>query len=484
MNRSGNRSSLLDRILRIPRPSPGQLQRGMLVARLIVITSVFNLILTIINLWLWLSLSSPSDRQYFLLGLSGFILLVGVWWINRKGFVNFAAFSLILLYLVRISLVSEPSRFLNSFWAFMIPIMLGSFIFKPFSSLLLAGGSTILYLILSLRIGVEETLDITLYKLFLLFSLAALSYFVASHLDRAMISVNLSEIKFRDLYKNLPIGLYRSSPDGRILDVNPAFLEMFGYPDLATLQTINAKYLYADPQSRAQHLSIVEKYTTTEMQMRKSDGTSFWVTDHVRPIYDQAGKIDHYEGSLIDITKRKQAEQELEQLAITDPLTELPNRRYFFSRAEQIFGQAREPDYGIAVLMIDIDNFKKVNDQYGHAAGDIILHDLAQTLQKHMRLNDLCGRYGGEEFSIILSRIDQSETCLIADRLCRTVSQTVIKVSEQPISITVSIGIAMQDSTSKSLDVLLQRADSALYAAKQAGRNCWRLWEPAFPDRS
>jgi diguanylate cyclase (GGDEF)-like protein/PAS domain S-box-containing protein len=469
-----------EKITAVRRGTPEQQRRGRLLARLIVISAVFNLVLLLANLWLWLSADSVVDQLFFFVGLIGFGLLAGVWVINRRGLVYLAAILTLSLYLGRIAIVSEPDRFANSFWAFLIPIIISSFILRPVSSFPTAGASAILYFLLSARVGQDETLDITSFKLFLLFMLAVVSYFMAAHLDRAIETVRLSEAKYRNLFDDLPIGVYRTSPEGQILDANPAFLKMFRFPDLPTLQRLNARDLYANPFSRDQYLTLVEKTTTTEMQMRKSDGTLFWATDHVHPIYDPKGDVLYYEGSLIDVSEQKKAEQELKHLAITDPLTGLPNRRHFFNQAEEVFERSNKPTFDLAILMIDIDHFKNINDRYGHGAGDIVLHEIAQSIHSNLRTNDISGRYGGEEFSVILSRINQDEICQIADRLCKTIAGKSFKVEGEKIRVTISIGVAVLDATTPTLDVLLQRADQALYVAKQAGRNCWRLWNPSL----
>lgn len=457
-----------------------QQRRGRLLTQLIIITAAFNLFLLLANLWLWLSQDSAMDRVYFFVGLVGCIVVFGVWVINRLGFELIAAVLTLLLYLGRISLVTEPERFINAYWAFLIPILISSFIIRPICSIPTAGASAILYVLLSTLNGGLEALDIVIFKLFLLFLLAALTYFITSHLERSFETVNQSEAKFRHLFNNLPIGLYRTSPEGKILDANPAFLEMFGFPDLPTLQQVNARDLYANPNHRAENLSSAEANTSAEMQMRKSNGICFWVTDHVRPIPDSKGNIVYYEGSLIDISERKKAEQDLQLLATTDPLTGLPNRRYFFSQAEQVFARPNRPSSAYAILMIDIDHFKKINDDHGHATGDIVLHEVAQRIHANLRVNDISGRYGGEEFSILLMRISEEETRQITDRLCTNLAREPVKVGKEEIRITVSIGVAILNDSSSSLDDLLQRADQALYAAKQAGRNCWRLWNPSL----
>ncbi len=453
-------------------------------ARLIIISAAFNLVLLLANLYLWLSSGSKVDRGYFLVGMVGCFLILGTWWINDRGYVNTASLFVLALYMGRLSLVSEPDRFASAFWAFMIPIIISSFILRPKSSFPTAGMAAILYALVSVRLGLLESPDITLFKYFLLFSLAAVSYFMASHLERSMAIMEESEEKYRTLFNDLPIGLYRTSDLGEILDANPAFLRLFGIPDINALRKLRARDLYANPTSREEYLISINEKPTVEMQMRRLDGTEFWVTDHSRPFLDEQGNILYYEGSLIDITEQKKAESELKQLAITDPLTGLPNRRFFFSQAEQVFKNIKQPKHNLAILMLDIDHFKNVNDHHGHAIGDLVLHHLARELQSNMRANDICGRYGGEEFVILVSRIDRDEICHIAERLCRTIEAKPYETGTVTIKITLSIGVAIIEQDTVSLELLLKRADQALYIAKHAGRNRWILWDAAHDNQA
>jgi diguanylate cyclase (GGDEF)-like protein/PAS domain S-box-containing protein len=474
------RGHLLEKLVSVREVTPAQQRRGQLLARLIIITAFFNLFLMGINIWLWLSAGSRKDGTYILAALTGFLLLLGIWFINRQGFVSLAAILILMLYTARIGIVSEPQKLAAAFWAFLIPIVIASFIVRPFATFPVAGILAILYLLLSKNTGLAEPLDILAFKIGLLFSLAALSYLMASSLENAIAALNRSEAKYRDLFNHLPVGLYRTSLKGEILDANAAFIKMFGFPDLPTLQRINARDLYSNPSRRQQFLTMVEKTQPIEMQMRKSDGTSFWVTDRAQPIYDPDGKIIYYEGTLIDISEQKRAEQELKYLAMTDPLTGLFNRRQFFILAEQAFNSAREFQTSLAVLMIDLDHFKNINDRYGHAAGDFALHEVSQIIQANLRPNDIAGRYGGEEFSVLLANINPKDGYQIANRLCKALADEPLRIDGENISITLSIGIALFDPTIPSLDALLQQADQALYAAKQAGRNCWKLWNPAM----
>jgi len=170
--------------------------------------------------------------------------------------------------------------------------------------------------------------------------------------------------------------------------------------------------------------------------------------------------------------------EEVHQLAITDPLTELHNRRNFLDLAEKEIIRSRRYHHSLSVMMLDIDHFKIVNDEYGHKVGDLVLKKLAEICQDAMRNNDIIGRYGGEEFIIILPETDKEHAFQAAERLRQTIFTTTIKEKSIKLNITVSIGVYSIDyfegshsRVKKDLDILISKADQALYKAKQAGRN-------------
>lgn len=168
--------------------------------------------------------------------------------------------------------------------------------------------------------------------------------------------------------------------------------------------------------------------------------------------------------------------EEVRQLAITDPLTGLYNRRHFFELAEREFDRARRYHHPLSVIMMDLDYFKQVNDTYGHLVGDQVLQTVAQRLQQELREVDLLGRYGGEEFTILLPETDFVGVHRVAERLCQRVGQTPIDTEREPVSITISLGVVGMDESCTSLDVLIDRADQALYTAKQGGGNRVCVW--------
>ncbi len=173
-----------------------------------------------------------------------------------------------------------------------------------------------------------------------------------------------------------------------------------------------------------------------------------------------------------DITERKHAEAELREMATTDFLTGLANRRHFIARMTDELARLQRLDNPYtAVLMLDLDHFKRINDTHGHATGDAILKHFAALIRDALRKIDTVGRVGGEEFAIILPGANLDEAKVFAERLRQKVETTPLTLDDTAISITVSIGITAMKATDAGADTVLIRADEALYRAKENGRN-------------
>lgn len=168
--------------------------------------------------------------------------------------------------------------------------------------------------------------------------------------------------------------------------------------------------------------------------------------------------------------------QQAQQLSVTDPLTGLNNRRRFFELARKEFQRSQRYRRDLSILMIDIDHFKQVNDLHGHLAGDRVLQSLARDLVQNLRGNDLLGRYGGDEFVVLMPETDLRQACQVAERICQSISGTPLKITAGEVCISASLGVAALDVECKGLDTLLVRADRALYAAKETGRNQVCAW--------
>jgi len=174
------------------------------------------------------------------------------------------------------------------------------------------------------------------------------------------------------------------------------------------------------------------------------------------------------------IETRERAEAQLQQIATIDDLTGLFNRRHFFELVHPSVANATSAHHFFALLMVDADHFKQINDQYGHIMGDRVLEHLARTLAQTVRLNDVVARYGGEEFILFLNDISPDQAHQMAERLRGAVAAQPFQFDGATIPLTISIGVAIGNApgTRDSLDQLITRADRALYQAKQNGRNC------------
>lgn len=176
------------------------------------------------------------------------------------------------------------------------------------------------------------------------------------------------------------------------------------------------------------------------------------------------------------LAEESRLKSELEQLALTDPLTSLNNRRSFDIAAHQQVHVAIRHRRPLSLLMLDIDFFKKVNDSYGHAAGDMVLVNIAQVFRHHVRSMDLPARLGGEEFCLLLPETKTNEARLLAERLRLAIAAEEFHANGQTFSVTISIGIAECLGEEDSLEKLLERSDQALYRAKHTGRNRSVVW--------
>lgn len=269
--------------------------------------------------------------------------------------------------------------------------------------------------------------------------------------------------------------IYTITLDGLIEEWNPS-LQRFGGWDAADVQGRHIGMFFPrdDPGlpqpdallEEAERIGSVE----TEGWRLKRDGSRLWGNTVITALPDDTGAVRGFVVVARDMTERKRREDELERFATVDPLTGAFNRRHGHARLAAEFDRRARSGQPFAVIMLDIDRFKLINDQYGHDAGDAVLCAMVLICNAGLRTVDMLARWGGEEFLILLSDTDADAAVTIAERLRKAVSGTMFPVgSVGSIALTVSIGVAVP--VSSDLRDLLRRADEALYAAKTHGRN-------------
>ena len=266
--------------------------------------------------------------------------------------------------------------------------------------------------------------------------------------------------------------------DGCIVDVNAAFTELWSYSrEEAIGKTSNDLSLWIEPTQLVEKLKNDRHSDVQVLQIRRKSGAHRDVTAWVRLIQLVDGGA-HLLITAEDATERNRS-LELEHLAHHDTLTQLPNRTLLIDRIDEL--QQREPAAGAfaAVLFLDLDRFKPVNDTYGHSAGDELLRLVSARLRSRLRATDLLSRLGGDEFVIVLDALrDPQEAIAIADELVRQISTPFLLSQRRQVSIGLSVGVAyiLQKSDPEHL---LQQADTALYEAKRAGRNSVSVFMPS-----
>ncbi|MGP5326861.1 sensor domain-containing diguanylate cyclase [Vreelandella titanicae] len=281
-----------------------------------------------------------------------------------------------------------------------------------------------------------------------------------------------------DLYENAPCGYHSLDATGRVIKMNRTELAWLGYTDEEVIGHITYRELIT-PETRDQF----DKAFANVKQNQPSSAECSLLTRNgeQRHVMIQAsafcrnGQFVHSRATVFDLTERKELEEKLRAQAMTDPLTGVFNRRYLQAQATTEISRARRQNLPIALIAIDIDHFKHINDTYGHDAGDDVLKNFTKIVTKLLRQEDLLCRVGGEEFAILLPNTSLSQAEQVAERIRRTTAATPINVSvehaEKALWLTASLGVATILDNEKALKPALKRADIGLYQAKDNGRN-------------
>lgn len=280
-------------------------------------------------------------------------------------------------------------------------------------------------------------------------------------------------------------GVMVTDLNGRIVSVNRAFSRITGYDEADALGRTPA-LLHSGRHNHAFYAEMWAQLKRTgcwqgEVWNRRKDGRDYAQWMSVSTVHDPASGHEHYVAVFTDITHLKDTEEQLKHLAHYDPLTDLPNRVFLNTHLAHALALAQRQDRYLAVLFIDVDNFKHVNDALGHAAGDELLVAIARRLSARLRRQDTLGRLGGDEFLLVLEALQTpQDAALVAQGLLSALDEPVVLESGHMLYVRVSIGISIYPDDAQEGAELIRQADAAMYQAKRAGRSTYRFYTEAL----
>jgi diguanylate cyclase (GGDEF)-like protein/PAS domain S-box-containing protein len=285
-------------------------------------------------------------------------------------------------------------------------------------------------------------------------------------------------------FENAAEGIVITDADTRIIAVNKAFTAITGYSESDLIGKTPRLW-----QSKRHNANVYKELWAAirtsgqwrgELWNRRKNGDIFPAIENVSAIRDQDGQILNYVALLSDISGVKQFEKQLFQLAHHDALTQLPNRLLFTDRLDHALSHAHREGHRLAVLFIDLDRFKNINDSLGHAVGDQLLCEVAARLTSAVRENDTVARLGGDEFVIALEHVSTAEgAAVLAEALVSTLGEPV-RIDDHELFITPSIGISIYPDDAKTTEDLIRHADAAMYHAKRLGRNRFQFYSESL----
>ena len=291
----------------------------------------------------------------------------------------------------------------------------------------------------------------------------------------------------RALLDNFPFAVWLKDVESRFLSVNTGFVRTFGKKDPAELIGRNdfdiAPHDMAEGYRADDREVMASRQTKSVEELILTDGERKWFETVKAPVLGDNGELLGTVGFARDITERKATDEEIKRLAFYDSLTHLPNRRLLHDRLKHALASSTRSGKPVAVLFIDLDNFKTLNDTLGHHVGDLLLQQVAERLTSCVREGDTVARLGGDEFVVVLE--DLSNALYEAATHAESVGEKILAALDQPYDLaghpcasTPSIGIALFADPETTIDELMKRADVAMYQAKDAGRNTLRFFDP------
>ncbi|MET0280741.1 MAG: EAL domain-containing protein [Steroidobacteraceae bacterium] len=292
-----------------------------------------------------------------------------------------------------------------------------------------------------------------------------------------------AERRYRSLFDNAIEGIFRTSPDGRYLDANPALARIYGFETphelMHSLSNISVQ-LYVDPRRRQEFIETIRRQGSVsgfESQVLRHDGQMIWISENARAVHDDNDRLVCYEGTVEDVTELREYKNRIERQARYDDLTGLANRSLLRERLQDAVREAGLNSTRFALVFVDLDRFKFINDSLGHHAGDELLCVMSERLLACAPADGTVARVGGDEFVLLVPGADEATA--------RELTRSVLQMTGQPWRfngaehhVNGSVGIALYPDHGRDPETLLKNADAAMYQAKDEGRSTLRFFSP------
>ena len=291
-----------------------------------------------------------------------------------------------------------------------------------------------------------------------------------------------AERRYYNLFENAIEGIFRTTIDGQYLDANPALARIYGFDTpldlISSLKDIRNQ-LYVQASRREEFMALVKARGSVsgfESQVYRKSGEVIWISENARAVFGEYGQVVCYEGTVEDVTELKIYQARIEQQANYDTLTGLANRSLLHDRLQHAICSAASFGARLAVVFVDLDRFKFINDGLGHHVGDELLRAMADRLRSSVRESDTVARLGGDEFVLLINgQGGPDAVALVLERMLSTISQP-WTIPQGDFNVTCSIGVALYPDDGATAETLLKHADQAMYRAKEKGRNNFQFF--------
>jgi diguanylate cyclase (GGDEF)-like protein/PAS domain S-box-containing protein len=308
---------------------------------------------------------------------------------------------------------------------------------------------------------------------------------------REDVALNDAKSKYLNIFENAVEGIFQSTPAGHFLGVNPAMARIFGYVGAQAMQdaiTEIGKEIYLDPVRRKEFVRILSergRVIEFESQVKRQDGSIIWISENARAVRMPDGRLDYFEGTVMDVSERKRMEAKIVHGSLHDALTGLPNRTLLMERLNRALERARrKPGNLCAILMLDLDRFKMVNESMGHLYGDRMLIAFARRLEAFIPAGTTLSRLGGDEFCMLIEDMpDFSRASILAEHLQEILSMP-FDLDGEEVYAAASIGIAAGTGKENGPEDVLRDADTAMHRAKTAGKGRFEVFDVSMHTKA